>query len=104
MILHLLQQRPFPGGPLEDPHQQPGGLHGHFIVQPLKFEFDIEDVGFGLFGAVALERQLTGQKDVEENTQAPHVRLGESLRFLQNFRRYKNKSFQCIIDDGMPSK
>ena len=87
VVLHLLQQRPLPWSPLEDPHQQPGGLHGHFIVQPLKFEFDIEDVGFGLFGGVALEGQLTGQKDVEENTQAPHVRLGESLRFLQNFRR-----------------
>ena len=56
MILHLLQKRSFPWGPLEDPHEQSGGFHGHFVVQPLEFEFDIEDVGFSLFGRLALER------------------------------------------------
>ena len=87
MTLDLLQKRPFPGGPLEDPHQQPGGLHRHLVVQPLELELDVEDVGLGLLGGLALEGQLAGQEDVEEDAEAPHVGLWESLGFLQDFRR-----------------
>lgn len=58
---------------LEDPHKQPGGLHGHLLVEPLELEPDVDDVGLGLLSGLALERQLAGQKDVEKDTQAPDV-------------------------------
>ena len=56
-----------PGCPLEDPHQQPRGLHGDLLVEPFELEVDVEDVGLGLLQGLALERQLAGQQNVEEH-------------------------------------
>lgn len=70
---------------LEDPHEQPGGLHGDLLVEPLELEPDVDDVGLGLLSRLALERQLAGKQDIEKDTQAPDVRLGEGLTLLDDF-------------------
>ena len=57
-----------PGTPLEDPHEQSGGLHSDFIVEPLKLELDIKNVGFGLFSCFALEGELSREQDIQKNT------------------------------------
>ena len=53
---HFLQGRTLPRGPLEDPHQQPGGLHGNLLVQPLELELDRQDVLLGLLGTLTLQK------------------------------------------------
>ena len=52
---HLLQRGTLPGCPLEDPHEQPGRLHRHLLVQPLELELDRQDVLLGLLGRLTLQ-------------------------------------------------
>ena len=75
-----------PRRPLEYQHEHSCGLHGGLLVEPLKLESDAEDVVLGFLARLALEGKLTGEEDVEKDTQAPNVRLRECFGFLQNFR------------------
>ncbi len=79
-----MQLTHLPGSPLEDPHEQSGGLHGGLLVEVLELEPHVDDVLPRLVGALALERQLSRQEDVEEDAEAPDVGLGERLRVLDD--------------------
>jgi len=85
VVDHFLKSGTLPWCPLEDPHEEPGGLHGDLLVEPLELELDVEDVLFRFFGTrLSLEGKLAGKQDVEEDTQAPDVGLGEGLGLLQD--------------------
>ena len=43
------------GRPLEDPHEEPRGLHGDLLVEVLKLEPHVDDVVPRLLGALTLE-------------------------------------------------
>ena len=73
-----------PWRPLEDPHEEPGGLHGDLLVEPLELEPHVDDVLPRLLRALPLEGQLAGQHHVQQHAQAPHVGLGVGLRVLDD--------------------
>merc|ERR1719479_72782 len=83
---HLLQRGTSDGSLLEDPHEQPGPLHGALLVEVLELEPHLEDVVLGLLGRLALEGQLAGHEDVEEDTEGPDVGLGVGLGLLNDLR------------------
>ncbi len=74
-----------PGSALEDPHQQPRGLHGDLFVEELELELDVENIGLGLLRSFSLEGELSGEQNVQENSQTPDVTLGEGLGFVEDF-------------------
>merc|ERR1719412_1047028 len=83
---NLLQGRTPDWGLLEDPHEQPGALHGALLVEVLELEPHLQDVVLRLLGRLALEGQLAGHEDVEEDTEGPDVGLGVGLGLLNDLR------------------
>merc|ERR1719211_986071 len=83
---NLLQRGTPDGSLLEDPHEQPGALHGALLVEVLELEPHLEDVVLRLLGRLALEGQLAGHKDVEEDAEGPDVRLWVGLGLLDDLR------------------
>ena len=46
------------GRPLEDPHEEPRGLHGDLLVEVLELEPHVDDVVPRLLGALPLEEEF----------------------------------------------